>query len=75
LELHDPSIVKKRPKRFLMTPELPYEEKGFVDNVVFPCATLCDSEGRVTIYYGAADTYLAMAFTTIDRLVDFVKDN
>jgi len=49
---------------------------GFVPNVVFPCAALCDSEtGRVAIYYGAADTHVAVAFGYIDEIVEFVKRN
>ena len=40
----------------------------------FPCATLQDPDtGRIAIYYGAADTYLALAFTEIDPLVDYIK--
>ena len=50
------------------------KEKGFVPSVCFPCATLQDPDtGRIAIYYGAADTYLAMAFTEIDPLVDYIK--
>ena len=35
-----------------------------------------DSEtGKIAIYYGAADTTVALAFTTVDELLDFVKKN
>ena len=49
------------------------ELTGFVPNVLFPCAALADTQGRVSIYYGAADSTLGIAFTTIDNLIEFAK--
>ena len=31
--------------------------------------------GRIAIYYGAADTVVAMAFAKEDELVRYIKDN
>ena len=74
LDIDNPSIVKYRSNSYVLTPEEWYEERGFVPNVVFPCATLNDAEtGRIAIYYGAADSYVALAFTTVDEIVDFIK--
>ena len=57
-----------------MTPEEPYETGGFTTNVLFPTCTLCDKKtGRIAIYYGAADTFTCLAFTTIDIVVDYIK--
>ncbi|MCX7773259.1 MAG: glycoside hydrolase family 130 protein, partial [Clostridia bacterium] len=76
LDLECPSRVLYRTRDYLLTPELPYETTGFVPNVAFPCATLQDSAtGRIAIYYGAADTYLAMAYTKLDELIDYMKSN
>lgn len=76
LDLNEPSIVKYRSRNYVLTPEMPYEETGFVPNVVFPCATVQDaSSGRIAIYYGAADSYVALAYTTVDDLIDYVKNN
>jgi beta-1,4-mannooligosaccharide/beta-1,4-mannosyl-N-acetylglucosamine phosphorylase len=75
LDLDDPSKVIKRCDKFLLTPEVWYEEMGFVPNVIFPCAALCDEQGRIAIYYGAADTYLAAAFSTVDIIIDYIKNN
>jgi len=76
LDIDEPSKVKYRCKNYLLTPEMPYEETGFVPNVVFPCAALADPEtGRIAIYYGAADSYVALAFTTVDLVVDYIKAN
>ena len=69
LDIDNPSKVLMRTKDYLITPEEPYETTGFVPNVCFPCAALCDADtGRIAVYYGAADTYVAMAFTTIEEL-------
>ena len=76
LDIDDPSKVKYRSENFLLTPEEDYEERGFVPNVCFPCATLQDAEtGRMAIYYGAADSYVALAFAYVDELVDYIKAN
>ena len=76
LDIDNPSIVKYRCKEFLLTPEEWYEERGFVPNVTFPCATIHDSAtGRIAVYYGAADSYVGLAFTTVDRVVDYIKAN
>ena len=58
-----------------MTPEVgyDYETIGFTPNVLFPCSALVDSEGRVSIYYGAADTNMGIAFSTVDKLLEFAK--
>jgi len=75
LDLDEPSKVLYRSQNFVLTPEEPYETTGFVDNVVFPCATLHDAEtGHIAIYYGAADTYVGVAFTTIEEIVSYVKE-
>ena len=74
IDIDNPSKVKYRCENYLLTPEKDYEEKGFVPNVCFPCATLQDADtGRIAIYYGAADSYVAMAFTQLDELVDYIK--
>ena len=76
LDTDNPSIVKYRSDTYVLTPEKWYEEKGFVSNVVFPCATLNDAEtGRIAIYYGAADSYVGMAFTTVEEIVTYIKNN
>lgn len=76
LDLDEPSQVLYRTRDYILTPEKPYETTGFVPNVVFPCATLFDAEtGRIAIYYGAADTYTAIAFAQIDELIDYLKEN
>lgn len=74
LDSNNPSIVKYRCENFLLTPEEWYEERGFVPNVCFPCGTIHDSEsGKIAIYYGAADSYIALAFTYLEDIVNYIK--
>lgn len=76
LDIDNPAKVLYRTRDYLLTPEKPYETVGFVPNVVFPCANLYDSKtGPIAIYYGAADTYTAIAFTQADELIDYIKNN
>jgi beta-1,4-mannooligosaccharide/beta-1,4-mannosyl-N-acetylglucosamine phosphorylase len=76
LDINDPSKVLYRTRDYLLTPEKDYETRGFVPNVVFPCANLYDAEtGRIAIFYGAADTYTALAFCQVDELIDYIKNN
>ena len=76
LDRDEPSKVLYRCNTFLLTPEEWYEERGFVPNVCFPCATLQDAEtGRIAVYYGCADSYVGLAFTTIDEVVSYIKEH
>ena len=76
LDRDEPSRVLHRCGNFLLTPEEWYEERGFVPNVCFPCATLQDAAtGRIALFYGAADTYVGLAFTDVDTVVDYIKAN
>ncbi len=76
LDKECPSKVLYRSGSIMLTPEEWYEERGFVPNVVFPCAALTDARtGRIAIYYGAADTYVALAYTTVDETIRFIKEH
>ena len=74
LDHEKPWIVKERGNFYVFGPEESYELTGDVPNVTFPCATLTDADtGRITIYYGAADTVTGMAFTTVDELLSYMR--
>ncbi len=74
LDIDRPWIVKERGRFYVFGPEVDYELTGDVPNVTFPCATLTDPEnGRITIYYGAADTVTGLAFTTVDELISYMR--
>ncbi len=74
LDLDDPSRVLYRTNEYLLFPTADYECVGFVPNVCFPCAAICDAPtGRIAIYYGAADTYTCLCFCQVDEVLDFLK--
>lgn len=74
LDIEKPWIVKERGMFYVFGPEVDYELTGDVPNVTFPCATLCDADtGRISIYYGAADTVTGLAFTTVDELLGYMR--
>jgi beta-1,4-mannooligosaccharide/beta-1,4-mannosyl-N-acetylglucosamine phosphorylase len=74
LDLDEPWKVIARSRPYLLNPRELYEIAGDVPNVVFPCATLVDGpSGRMTIYYGAADTVTGLAFGHVGEVVEFVK--
>ncbi|MDF2484345.1 MAG: putative glycosylase [Herbinix sp.] len=76
LDKDNPAKVLYRTKDYIMTPEMDYEVTGFVPNVTFPCSALCDAvTGRIAIYYGAADTCLGIAYTTVNELISYMKSN
>jgi beta-1,4-mannooligosaccharide/beta-1,4-mannosyl-N-acetylglucosamine phosphorylase len=76
LDLDKPWKVKYRTKRYLMSPTESYERVGFVPNVVFPTAAILDEKtGKLDVYYGAADTCVALASADFGEVVQFIKKN
>jgi beta-1,4-mannooligosaccharide/beta-1,4-mannosyl-N-acetylglucosamine phosphorylase len=76
LDLDQPWKVIARTSPYLLAPQTLYECVGDVPNVAFPCAALYDQPtGRLALYYGGADTVVALAFGYINEVVDFVKQN
>lgn len=74
LDLDNPSKVIARCRHFLLNPEELYETTGETTNVVFPCSCLVNNEtGKMAIYYGAADSCLGLCFSTVDRMLDYIK--
>jgi beta-1,4-mannooligosaccharide/beta-1,4-mannosyl-N-acetylglucosamine phosphorylase len=73
LDLDQPWRVIARARRYFLSPQAIYENVGDVPNVVFPCAALCDAEtGRLALYYGGADTVVALAFGYVQDVIDYI---
>jgi predicted GH43/DUF377 family glycosyl hydrolase len=54
-------------------PETSYERHGDVDNVTFPCGYTIGSDGdRINLYYGTADTSIALATGSLRELLDWL---
>lgn len=76
LDIDKPWEVICRSADYILAPYENYECVGDVPNVVFPCATLADADtGRIAIYYGCADTVTGLAFTTVEELLGYMKEN
>ncbi len=74
LDLDNPQKVIRRGDEWIFGPDEPYERVGDVGDVVFPCgATHNPSTGEVRIYYGAADTSIALASGKMSDLLDWLR--
>ncbi len=73
LDLDNPAKVLCRSAVPILTPREYYERVGDVGNVVFSCGMIAQDDGRLYIYYGAADTCICLGFAYIDELVDRCK--
>jgi len=68
LDIDDPTKVLAYSKEPLMEPCADYELKGFFGNVVFSCGATVE-DGVATIYYGAADSVMAGARISLDKIL------
>jgi predicted GH43/DUF377 family glycosyl hydrolase len=75
LDLNNPAFVTHRTREPVMTPQFPYEKRGDVDKVIFPCGWVVDDDGFLRLYYGAADSCVATARAPLeDVLTRVLKD-
>jgi predicted GH43/DUF377 family glycosyl hydrolase len=74
LDLADPTIVLRRSDEWVLGPAAPYERAGDVDQVVFPCGWIHDEEADLLrLYYGAADTSVAIATARFSEVMAYVE--
>lgn len=53
-----------------------YEQRGDVGNVVFPCGYTIQPDGdTINLYYGAADTSIALATGSISEMLAWLDEN
>ena len=69
LDLNDPARILGQTSHFIFGPEELYERTGDVPNVVFPCGLVLESDNTVKMYYGAADTCIAVAEAKLDDIL------
>lgn len=71
LDLENPHIVLRRSTEWVFAPSAPYERGGDVDKVVFPNGWVLDEgTGILSMYYGAADSSVALATAKLTDLLD-----
>lgn len=76
LDLEKPWKIRYRCKPYLINPREIYELAGDVPNVTFPCAALADADtGRITIYYGCADTVTGLVHGNVEEIFEFIRKN
>lgn len=74
LDLEDPHRVLHRSDEWVMGPTEPYERVGDVGGVVFPCGWIHDpATDELRVYYGAADTSVAVATARLRDVLAHVK--
>jgi predicted GH43/DUF377 family glycosyl hydrolase len=69
LELDNPEKVLGYTPHFIFGPEESYERMGDVPNVVFPCGIILEDDDTVKMYYGAADTCIAVAEAKLQDII------
>jgi len=83
-DLRDPSKVLGRCRRNILEPREIYEIAGQVPNVVFPSGMIVEEfdedgfarpESEVKVYYGAADTAVGLAATTVSALLEAARED
>lgn len=75
LDLERPTVVLRRTTQWLMSAEADYERIGDVPNVVFPCGATVMPDGGLRLYYGAADTSVCVATSTVDALLEVLRNS
>jgi predicted GH43/DUF377 family glycosyl hydrolase len=65
---HPERVLARSPQPFL-EPEAPFEREGLLGNVVFTCGAVPLDDGRMRVYYGAADSVTGAADLDVKALL------
>jgi len=72
--LDQPDRCLARGDSWIFGPEAPYEREGDVGNVAFPCGYTLGADGdAINLYYGAADTSVALATGSVRELLRWLE--
>lgn len=75
-DLEQPEQLLLRGDEWIFGPEAAYETQGDVANVTFPCGYTVGSDGdTVNLYYGAADTCIALATGSIRTILQWLDSH
>jgi len=76
LAIDQPDRCLARGDSWIFGPEAPYEQDGDVDNVTFPGGyTVAPDGDTLRIYYGAADTCVALATGSIREILGWLDEH
>lgn len=74
-ELDRPDRCLLRGDAWVFGPEAHYEREGDVGNVTFPCGYTLDDDGDgISLYYGAADSTVALARGSVGQLLGWLDE-
>lgn len=75
-DLEQPDICLIRGDSWIFAPEADYERQGDVQDVVFPCGYTIAADGdTIRLYYGAADSSIALASGSLRGLLEWLDEN
>ena len=75
-DIDDPAKCLLRGDEWIFGPEAPYELAGDVGDVVFPCGYTIQPDGdTIFLYYGAADTSIALATGSIREMLNWLESH
>ncbi len=73
LDLETLDIIR-RSRDWVFGPREIYERVGDVDDIVFPCGAVVDEKtNELLVYFGAADTVVALAIADLDDILDYLR--
>lgn len=76
MDLKTPERCLRRGDAWVFGPEAQYERFGDVNNIVFPCGYTIEPDGdTLRLYYGAADTCIALATGSIRQMLDWLESH
>lgn len=73
---NEPDVLLARGDSWVFGPETTYEREGDVGNVAFPCGTTLGRDGdTIRMYYGAADTSIALATGSVREILAWLDES
>jgi predicted GH43/DUF377 family glycosyl hydrolase len=74
LDYKDPTKILFRSPYPIIEPEEEYENNGFKSGVVYVTGAVIKDE-NILIYYGAADSYISVAYGNLNEFLDYIQSD
>ena len=75
LDLNDPAKVLAAPRSYILGADEVYECVGQTNNAVFAGGAVEMEDGTLNVYYGAADSRICLARSSVKELLEYCLDN
>lgn len=72
LDYKNPSNILLKSSFPILEPTEEYEWQGFKGGVVYVTGAII-KDGQIFIYYGAADSYISVAYCNLDKFLDYLE--